>query len=170
MNAKASHITNDAARIYGSRWKTKLIKVVVISCEKRVPEGSTRNATFATVKWSLPGQVVVKELNGQLLMYVPNVEPDAVAEVAPPDNEDNLDDVAAQVHAVPKPVADQLPVEDIGVIIPAPPPPIPPSPSPAALPPTPPPIPPPELSSDPPTPPAPAQYPPKFAQIAHMHR
>ena len=57
---KASHITNDAARIYGSLWKTKMVNGVVIACDRRITKGGTRNATFITVEWVLPGRVVVK--------------------------------------------------------------------------------------------------------------
>ena len=50
---------------------------------------------------------MVKELNSWLLVYVPNDDPEAVAEVAPPDDDDDHDDhvnaVAASVHAVPEP-------------------------------------------------------------------
>ena len=63
ISTKASHVTNDAARIYGSFWKTKKLNGVVITCDRRIPKGSTRNATFITVEWVLPGRVVVKELN-----------------------------------------------------------------------------------------------------------
>ena len=55
VSAKTSHSTNDADHIYGPLWKLKLIKGVVIAFDKRVPEGSTRNATFITVEWSIPG-------------------------------------------------------------------------------------------------------------------
>ena len=42
VSAKASQITNDAARIYGSLWKVKRINGVVIASEKRIPDGGTR--------------------------------------------------------------------------------------------------------------------------------
>ena len=58
--AKASHITNDAARIYESLWKSEKIKGVVIAAKNCVPDGGTRNATIITVEWSLPGRIVVK--------------------------------------------------------------------------------------------------------------
>ena len=60
VSTKASHTTNDAARIYGSLWKTKKVNGVVIACDIRIPKVGTRNATFITVEWVLPGRVVVK--------------------------------------------------------------------------------------------------------------
>ena len=56
VTAKASHITNDAALIYGSLWKSKKIKGVVIACTRRIPDGSTRNATLSP--WSGASQDV----------------------------------------------------------------------------------------------------------------
>ena len=53
VSTKASHITNDAARIYGSLWKMKKLNGVVIACDIRIPKGGTRNATFITVEWFL---------------------------------------------------------------------------------------------------------------------
>ena len=50
VSTKASHVTNDAARVYGSLWKTKKVNGVVIACHRRISEGSTRNATFITVE------------------------------------------------------------------------------------------------------------------------
>ena len=63
--AKASHITHIVALIYGSLWKMKKVNGGIIASKKRVPEGSTRNATFVTAEWSLPGRIVVKELNSR---------------------------------------------------------------------------------------------------------
>ena len=60
VSTKASRVTNDAARIYGSLCKTKKVNGVVIACDRQIPEGGTRNATFITVEWVLPGRVVVK--------------------------------------------------------------------------------------------------------------
>ena len=73
VSTKASHVTNDAARIYGSLWKTKKVNGVVITCDRRIPEGSTRNATFITVVLVLSGRVVVKELNGRVIEYMPGI-------------------------------------------------------------------------------------------------
>ena len=78
VSTKASHITNDSACIYGSLWKTKKVYVVVIACDKRIPKGGTRNATFITVEWVLSGRIVVKELNGRVIEYVPGIEAVAV--------------------------------------------------------------------------------------------
>ena len=50
LSMEASHITNDADPIYGSLWKTKNVNGVVIACDRRIPEGGTRNATFITVE------------------------------------------------------------------------------------------------------------------------
>ena len=50
VSTKASHITNDAARIYGLLWKTNKGNGVVITCDRRIPEGGTRNFTLST--WS----------------------------------------------------------------------------------------------------------------------
>ena len=74
VSTKASHVTNDAARIYGSLWKTKKVNGVVIVCDRRIPEVSTHNATFITIEWVLPGHVVVKELNGRVVEYVLGIE------------------------------------------------------------------------------------------------
>ena len=104
MSANAFHVTNDAARIYGSLWKTKKINGVIIACDKRVPVGSTRSATFVTVEWSLPGRVELKELSSRLVTYVPNAEPEAVDEVAPPGDVDNIDDTAGSVGVAAAPV------------------------------------------------------------------
>ena len=60
VSTKVSHITNDAAHIYGFLWKTKKVNGVVIACDRGIPDGGTRNATFITVEWVLPGRVVVK--------------------------------------------------------------------------------------------------------------
>ena len=54
VSKKASHVTNDAARIYTLLWKTKKVNGVVITCDRRIPEASTSNATFITVEWVLP--------------------------------------------------------------------------------------------------------------------
>ena len=51
----------------------------MIACDRRIPEGGTRNATFITVEWVLPGRVVVKELNGRVIECVPGIEAVAVA-------------------------------------------------------------------------------------------
>ena len=79
VSTKASHVTNDAAHIYGSLWKTKKVNGVVIACDRRIPKGSTRNATFITLEWVLPGHVVVKYLKGRVIEYVPVVEAVVVA-------------------------------------------------------------------------------------------
>ena len=96
VSTKASHIINDAARIYGSLWKTKKVNDVVIACDKSIPEVGTHNATFITVEWDLPGRVVVKELNGRVIEYVPGIEAFAVAVTVRPDA--NVDVVA---NAIP---------------------------------------------------------------------
>ena len=106
VSAKASQITNDAARIYGSLWKVKRINGVVIASEKRIPDGGTRNATFITAEWSLPGRILIKELNGRLVEYVPDANGEEI--VAEPLPEGDTIDApvayAAAVHAVPEPV------------------------------------------------------------------
>ena len=79
VSTNSSHVTNDAAHIHGSLCKTKKVNGVVIACDRRIPEGSTRNATFITVEWVFPGRVVVKELNGRVFEYVPGIEAVAVA-------------------------------------------------------------------------------------------
>ena len=56
VSTKASHITNDAARIYGSLWKMKKVTGVVIACDRRIPEGGTRNDTLSP--WSGSSQDV----------------------------------------------------------------------------------------------------------------
>ena len=66
VSKKASHINNDAARIYISFWKMKKINGVVIACDRRIPKGGTRNVTFITVEWVLSGRAVTKELNGRV--------------------------------------------------------------------------------------------------------
>ena len=63
----ARHITHDAARIYGSVWKTKKIEGTVVASQKRVPPGGSRNTTFITGDWALPGRNVIKEVNGRLV-------------------------------------------------------------------------------------------------------
>ena len=80
VTTKASNVTHDACRIFGSLWKTKKIPGKVIASDKRIPDGSTRNATYITAEWTLPGRVVVKELNGRLVEYMP--PSDEVADVA----------------------------------------------------------------------------------------
>ena len=82
VTTKASHVTHDVCRIFGSLWKTKKVPGVVIASEKRTPDGSTRNATFITVEWTLPGRVVLKELNGRLVEYVPPIVEVPAFEVA----------------------------------------------------------------------------------------
>ena len=47
--------------------KTKKVNGVVIACDRKIPEGGTRNATFIIVEWVLPGRVVVKESNGRVI-------------------------------------------------------------------------------------------------------
>ena len=54
------------------RFKKK-VNGVVSACDIRFPEGSTRNATFITVEWVLTGHVVLKELNGRLIEYMPGI-------------------------------------------------------------------------------------------------
>ena len=73
LSTKASHVTNDSAHIYGFIWKTNKVNSVVIACDKRIPKGSKRIATFISVEWVLPGRVVVKELNGRVIDYVPSI-------------------------------------------------------------------------------------------------
>ena len=102
VSAKASHVTNDAARIYGSLWKTKKVNGVVIACDKRIPNGSTRNATFITVEWDLPGRVVVRELNGRVIDYVPGDE--AVSTAVPAQPDANIDVIANAIKPI-NPVA-----------------------------------------------------------------
>ena len=106
VSAKASHITNDAARIYGSLWKSKKINGVVIASEKRIPDGGSRNATFITAEWSLPGRILVKELNGRLVEYVPDANGEDI--VAEPSTEGTVIDApvaqATAVHALPEPI------------------------------------------------------------------
>jgi len=86
VKTKASYVTHDACRIFGSLWKSKKISGKVIASDKRIPHGSTRNATFITTEWTLPGRVVVKELNGRLVEYMPPSDEDdaIVAAVAAP--------------------------------------------------------------------------------------
>ena len=60
------------------RFKKK-VNGVVSACDIRIPEGSTRNATFITIEWVLPRGVVVKDLNGIVSEYVPGIEVVAVA-------------------------------------------------------------------------------------------
>ena len=103
--AKASHITNIAALIYGSLWKAKKVNGVIITCEKKVPEGSTRNATFVTAEWSLPGRIVVKELNSRLVQYIPDENGSEI--VAIPQPADAIVDApgaANAIHAAPEPL------------------------------------------------------------------
>ena len=105
--AKASHITNDAARIYGSLWKSKKVNGVVIASEKIIPDGSARIATFVTAEWSLPGRVLVKELNGRLVQYVADENDEGIqAEQLPDDTVVDAPDAAVVIHAVPEPVND----------------------------------------------------------------
>ena len=104
VSANASLVTNDAVCIHRSLWKNKKINGVIIACDKRVPVGSTRNATFVTVEWSLPGRVLLKELSSRLVTYVPNAEPEAVDQVAPPGDVDNIDDTAGSVGVAAAPV------------------------------------------------------------------
>ena len=85
VSTKASHVTNDAARIYGLLWKNNKVNGVVIACDRRIIEGSTRNATFITVEWVLTGHVVLKELNGRVIEYVPGIEAVVVAVTVRPD-------------------------------------------------------------------------------------
>lgn len=59
VTAKASHITYNEIRIYGSFWKLKKIKGVVITYARRVPGSSTQKVTFITMEWSLPGRIVI---------------------------------------------------------------------------------------------------------------
>ena len=98
VSTKASHITNDAARIYGLLWKTNNVNGVVIACDRRIPEGGTHNATFITVEWVLPGRVVVKELNGRVIEYVPGIEAVVVAVPVRPDA--NVDVVANSIPLI----------------------------------------------------------------------
>ena len=86
VTTKASHVTHNACRIFGSLWKTKKVPGIVISLEKRIPDGSSRNVTFITVEWTLPGRVVLKELNGRLVEFVPpSVEVPSVEVAVAPD-------------------------------------------------------------------------------------
>ena len=68
----------------------------MIACDRRIPEGGTRNTTFITVEWLLPGRVVVKYLNGRVIEYVHGIEAVAVAVPVCPDT--NIDVVA---NAIP---------------------------------------------------------------------
>ena len=70
VNTKASLVTKDAARIYGSQWKTKLIEGKVTKVDKRIPEGKSRSATYIEVDWELPGRVIRKELNSRVVVRV----------------------------------------------------------------------------------------------------
>ena len=96
VSTKASRANNDATRIYGSLWKTKKLNGVVIACDRRIPEGSTINATFISVEWVLPGCVVLKQLNRRVIQYVPGIEEVVVAVPVRPDV--NVDVVA---YAIP---------------------------------------------------------------------
>ena len=69
VNTKASLVTKDAARIYGSQWKTKLIEGKVTKVDKRIPEGKSRSATYIEVDWELPGRVIRKELMVAFLLF-----------------------------------------------------------------------------------------------------
>ena len=103
--AKASHITHIAALIYGSLQKTKKVDGVIIASEKRVPEGSSRNATFVTAEWSLPGRIVVKELNSRLVQYIPDENGSEI--VATPQPADAIVDApgtANAIHVAPEPL------------------------------------------------------------------
>ena len=92
LSADANHVTNDAARTYGSLWKTKKVNGLITSCKKRVHVGSTRNATFVICEWNLPGRVVLKELSSRLVAHVPNAEPEEIGEIVPPGDEDTIDE------------------------------------------------------------------------------
>ena len=139
VSAKASQITNDAARIYGSLWKVKRINGIVIASEKRILDGGTRNATFITAEWSLPGRILIKELNGRLIEYVPDAN--GVEIVAEPLAEGDMGDAqvahAAAVHALPEPIIESaVQAENEGADPPTPHyPPMPPLPVPPADPP-----------------------------------
>ena len=78
----------------------------MIASEKRIPDGGSRNATFITAEWSLPGRILVKELNGRLVEYVP--EATGAEIVAAWLREGTIVDSpvahAAAVHAVPEPI------------------------------------------------------------------
>ena len=78
---KVSHVTHDSSPIFGSFWKTKLVTRKVLSSDKRVPSGAARSVTFITAEWNLPGQVVIKELNGSVLAYVPPLKEEEVVTV-----------------------------------------------------------------------------------------
>ena len=47
---------------------------------------------------------MLKELSSPLVTYVPNIEPEAVDEVAPPGDVDNIDDTAGSVGVAAAPV------------------------------------------------------------------
>ena len=64
----------------------------MITCDRRIPKGSTRNATFITMGCVLPGRVVVKEFNGSVIEYVPGIE--AVADTVPVRPDANVDVIA----------------------------------------------------------------------------
>ena len=113
VSKKASHITNDATRIYGPLWKTKKVNGVVIACDIRIPEVGTRNATFITVEWVLPGRVVLKEFNGRVVECVPGIEAVAVAVPVRPDA--NVDVV---FNAIPPINPDAPAVVDIPIATP----------------------------------------------------
>ena len=116
VSTKASRITNDAAGIYGSLWKTKKINGVVIACGRRIPEGGTRNATFITVEWVLPGRVVVKEFNGRVIECVPGIEVVVVAVTVRPDT--NVDVVANSIPLMnpDAPAVVDIPIATLQVI------------------------------------------------------
>ena len=82
--AKALHITNNTAYICGSLWKSKKIKGVVIACARRIPDSSSCNATLIAVEWSLPGCVVLKELNGRAPIEVTTLPTPPLPPLPPP--------------------------------------------------------------------------------------
>ena len=113
VSTKDSHIIKDAAHIYGSLWETKKVNGKVIACDRSIPEGGTRNATFITVDLFLPGRVVVRELNGRVIECVPGIEVVVVAVPVCPDA--NVDVVA---NAIPLINPDAPAVVDIPISTP----------------------------------------------------
>ena len=112
VGAKARLLTHNAARIYGSNWKTKIVFGKVAASEKRIPDGTTRKATFVTAEWVICGNIVVKELNARNVEYYPDEDilpvfveyadaDDPVDATAVPVNENAAANAAASVDPPP---------------------------------------------------------------------
>ena len=88
----------------------------MIACDRWIPEGSTRNATFITVEGVLPGRVILKELNVRVIKYVPGIEAVAVAVPVRPD--ENVDVVANSIPLINPndPVVVDIPIATTQVI------------------------------------------------------